>query len=61
MKYYLLQYQSKALYTWNIRYNELMRAANNDEQGFDYRLRALKLAIRMNNRLKRSYLIPQAA
>ena len=61
MKYYLLQNNSPALYTWNIRYNELMRVANDMSKQFDYRLRALKLAIRMNNRLKRSYLIPQAA
>jgi hypothetical protein len=61
MKYYLLQNNSMALYTWNVRYNDLMRVANDMSKDFDYRLKALKLAIRMNARLKRSYLIPQAA
>ena len=53
MKYYLLQHNSPALYAWNIRYNELMRIANCTDIDFDYRMKALRLAIRMNARLTR--------
>jgi len=53
MTYYLLQNNSPALYIWNIRYNELMRTANCVDMDFDYRMKALRLAIRMNARLTR--------
>jgi hypothetical protein len=53
MTFYLLKHNSPALYCWNIRYNELMRIANDEEKNFDYRMKALKLAIRMNARLTR--------
>jgi len=62
MVMYLLSYpNSKALYIWNIRYNELMRVANNQANTFDYRMKALRLAIKLNSRLAKCRYIKNVA
>jgi hypothetical protein len=61
MKHYLLTPNSRALYIWNVRYNELMRVANCQANELDYRFKALRLAIKLNSRLNKCRQLKEVA
>jgi hypothetical protein len=61
MKEYLLIPNSRALYIWNVRYNELMRVANAQCNNFDYRMKALRLAIKLNTRMTKCRILKEVA
>jgi len=62
MKIYILTHPySQVLYIWNVRYNDLIRVANNQENPFDYRMKALRLAIKMNSRMNKCRFIKNVA